>query len=206
MLKSFLQKTIKEKRKGKFIVGVCSTHVGAGATYFSMLLLTYLSEWLGLKTTYINFESKEEFSKLKNHFLKDKEMNEDYFLIGRTTFYSNENLNRLSEIIGGHTDCIILDMGHQFLENKNEFLRSDIKIVISSLVIWKRDKLHYFLEHVNHNSVKADWKYVIPFANEKAVKEASSTYKISIYQEPFEPDPFTINSTVIRFFERLLHQ
>jgi len=206
MFKGLRRKAIKEKRKGKFIVGVCSTHPNAGATHFSMLLATYLSEWLGLKTAYIDFEDKAGLCNLEYYFLKNKEPKESYFTVGRVTFYNYENLYRLSEIIGGDTDCVILDMGHHILENMNEFIRSDIKVVLSSLAVWKQDKLHYFLETVNNTYPGTEWKYVIPFVNEKAMKEAGAFYNVDLYQMPYEPDPFMINAAVIRFFNRVLQK
>lgn len=206
MLKNLMQRAKDVRRKGKLMIGVCSTHPGAGATHFSMLLATYFSEWIGLKTAYIDFADIEGLNHLKVYFLKDKAKENSDFTVGRITFYNQENLYRLSEIIGGEADCIILDMGHQFLENKNEFLRCDIKIVISSLAIWKQDKLNLFLDTVNNSFSKTDWKYVIPFAGEKALKEGRGIYRINLCQMPYQPDPFTVNTAVVRFFDRLLQK
>jgi hypothetical protein len=206
MFKGFLQKTKNDRKKGKLIIGVCSTHPGAGATHFSMLLATYFSEWLGIKTAYINFKDTEGFNLLKEYFLKNKEKNDSNFTVGRITFYNKDNLNKLSEIIGGEADCIILDMGHEFLENKNEFLRCDLKIVISSLAVWKQDKLKKFLETVNNSFAKTDWKYVITFVDEKAFKEGMGIYRINLWKMPYQPDPFTIQTVVVRFFDSLLQK
>lgn len=206
MLKGLLRGNIKEKRKGKFIVGVCSTHLGAGTTHFSMLLATYFSEWLGLKTAYIDFDQKSGLYEVKSFFLKNKEENASYFTVGRITFYNSENLHRLSEIIGGEADCVILDIGHKILENKNEFLRCDIKVVLSSLTLWQQDKLKEFLESVENFTCKTDWRYVIPFTNEKAIKEGTNKYGINMRQMPYEPEPFTINTTVVHFFDSLLQK
>lgn len=206
MLKGIIQRTRNNRRKGKFIVGVCSTHSGAGATHFSMLLATYFSEWLGLKTVYIDFKDGDGLDQLKEYFLRNKEkyIYNGNFTVGRITFYNKEHLYKLSEIIGGNYNCIILDMGDQFMENKNEFLRCDIKIILSSLAIWQQNKLNLFLENIDDALLGKDWKYVIPFIDEKAIKEGIGTYHINLWQMPYQPDPFTINTRVVRFFDKLM--
>lgn len=208
MLKGIMQRIQYNKRKGKLIVGVCSTHPGAGATHFSMLLATYFSEWLGLKTAYIDFRDREVIGYLKKYFRGNKEKGtyDHNFTVGRITFYNKEQLYKLSEIIGGDDDCIILNVGHQFMEHKNEFLRCDIKIIISSLAIWKQDKLDLFVHGFEDSLIRKDWKYVIPFVDEKSLKEGMGRYHINLWQMPYEPDPFTINTGVVKFFDRLLQK
>lgn len=206
MFKSFIQKPVKEKRKGKLVVGVCCTHSNVGATHFCMLLVTYFSEWLGLKTAYVNFKDSIEHYDLKDYFLKDQEVMDSHFTIGRVTFYSNDNLNRLAEVIGEKTDCLVLDIGAQLLKNQNEFLRCDIKIVVSSLSIWQQHKLELFLETVRDSFDKVDLRYVIPFIEEKDLKVAIRNYRIPLYKMPYQPDPFTINTTLVHFFERILQK
>lgn len=204
MIRSFIQKPLKEKRKGKLVVGVCCTHTNAGATHFCMLLATYFSEWLGQKTAYINFKNSVELSNLKDYFLKDKELRDSHFTVGRVTFYGNDNLDRFAQIIGEEMDCIILDIGQQFAKNRNEFLRCDIKIVVSSLAIWKQNKLETFIETSKKSFNKADLRYVIPFIEEKDLKEGIRNYHVPLYQMPYQPHPFTIDTTILHFFERIL--
>lgn len=206
MFNTFIKKIVREKRKGKLIIGVCSTHECAGATHFCLLLATYFSEWLGLKTVYVDFNGKTGISYLQDFFLRGKEEKSSNFTVGRIDFYSSENLYRISEIIGEGTDCIILDIGHAFLDNRNEFLRCDIKVVLSSLAVWKQDKLRHFIEKVKDSFEITDWRYVIPFADEKAIKEGIRNYRINLYQMPYQPDPFTINTATIRFFDRILQK
>lgn len=206
MFNNLIQKFVKEKRKGKLVVGICSTHPNAGATHFSMLLATYFSEWLGQKTAYVNFKDKVELTNLKDYFLKDNPVNDSHFRVGRVTFYSNDNLSRLSDIIGEETDCLVLDMGHQLSKNQKEFLRCDIKIVISSLAIWQQNKLELFLETTKESFNKAGLRYVIPFIEEKDLKKGFRKHRIHLYQMPYQPDPFTINTTVVHFFDRILQK
>ncbi|MFV0343995.1 MAG: hypothetical protein ACK5JH_14115 [Anaerocolumna sp.] len=207
MFKNFMRNKAMCKKNGKIIVGVCSTHKGAGATHFSMMLGTYLSEWLGLKTAFIDFNHVEGLADLKDYFLQDSKTDAgNHFTVGRITFYNKENLNRLSEIIGGEADCIILDLGSELLENMDEFLRCDFKIVVSSLAVWKQYKLNRFLDTVSESFMKSDWKYIIPFVDDKTLKDGISTYRIHLCQMPYHPDPFIINPPVIHFFERILQR
>lgn len=205
MLNLIRKNMMKEKKAGKLIIGVVTTHSGAGGTHFSMALATYFSEWLGLKTSYLEFKSKSSIGSLEEFFYGKKSENLDKISVGRITFYDYHYLPRISEIIGDESDCVILDIGHNFSENINEFLRCDLKIVISSIAIWKQEELLNFLSSQDISKAK-DWKYVIPFTYKKGIKENSRKFHIPMYEMPYQPDPFTITDSNVSFFKNLLQK
>lgn len=195
-----------QNHKSKLIIGMLGTHKGAGVTHISILLANYLSEWLGKNTAFIEYYPQKEVQYLKNYFYKKSEEVETYdpFQVNCITYYSNVKEQAVAEIIGDQYECVVLDLGTDFNRCKNEFLRCDRKIIVSSLSIWKRHNLDLFLNDTSHIKLNNLWTYVIPFSREKEIKQASRTYHRDFYGVPYEPDPFALSADTIKLFQKLI--
>ncbi len=201
-----MKKLAGERIQGKLIIGVIGTHSGAGVTHLGILLANYLSQYMGQKTAFLECGPKNELQYLEQYFFEEPEdsFKQDSFTIRRVTFYKNKSLQGIPEIVGDSFDCIILDLGTDMAKNKYEFLRCDIKIVVSSLAVWKKQELERFAANTTHIKNNEQWAYVIPFAQNKVLKEAAKKLQRKIYRMPYEPDPFVLSADAIYFFRRLI--
>ncbi len=201
-----MKKLMREKTHGKLVIGIIGTHRGAGVTHFGILLGNYLSGWLGQKTAILECSSRNDLQFLQQYFYDSSEDSycRDSFSMHRITFYKNRNLQSIPEIMGERHDCVILDFGTDMVKNKSEFLRCDIKIVVSSLAVWKKHELERFIN--NHIYIKncEQWIYVIPFMPNKVLKEAAKKLQRKIYGIPYEPDPFVLSDNAVHLFQKLI--
>lgn len=191
--------------QGKLIIGIVGTHKGAGVTHFGILLAQYISECLGLTTAYLECYPQDEIQYLQ-YFLKTSidEKQEDSFSIHRVTYYKHIQDKKIGEIIGDQYDCVILDLGTDFTKGKNEFLRCDKKIVVSSLSLWKRHELENFIQHTNHIKNSEQWIYAIPFGETNDIKFYTKEFQRDFYGIPYEPDPYIISAATIQLFQKLI--
>lgn len=198
--------TRMEAHQGKLVIGIAGSHKGAGVTHFGIMLTTYLSEWVGKKTVYLEYSPKKSTEYLRHYIYGDSEEYEDNkpFVINHSTFYSNVKEQDAAEILGDRYDCVVLDLGTDFLRYKNEFLRCDKRIVVSSLTIWKRYELEKFINNTEYLKSSSQWNYLIPFCNGKEVKHAAMELQRKIYGVPYEPDPFNISKETLQLFQKML--
>lgn len=195
-----------EAHQGKLVIGILGTHKGAGVTHLGILLANYLSEWLGRKTAFLECYPQKDLQYLQYYFYGETEGMEekDCFPIHRVTYHNNVKEQAIAEIIGDDYDCVILDLGTDFQKSKNEFLRCDKKIVVSSLTIWKRHELENFLQKTNHIKYNEQWTFVIPFGQSRVIKKAAKELHREIYGGSYEPDPFSLSTDTIQLFRKLV--
>lgn len=199
-----------ENQPGKLIIGVIGTHHGAGATHFSILLANYLSEWLGKNIAYIECCPQKDIEHMQNIYegmsaqAKERTEENSSFIIHRVTYYKSVRPAEIAETMGGSYDCIILDMGMDFTKNKHEFFRCDKKFVVSSLAPWKQQELERFMENTTHINQSDEWLYMIPFGQNKEIKQVTKVFQRKFFEVPYEPDPFSLSAETIHLFQNLL--
>ena len=200
----------KENQPGKLTIGLIGTHHGAGVTHLSIMVASYLSEWLGKKVAYVEYGQRKDIKHMQHLYegtycsAKEGSEEEGFFLIHRVTYYKSVKPADLSEIIGGSFDCIILDLGMDFTKNKHEFLRCDKKIVVSSLTPWKQHELERFYEHTCHINQSDEWQYMIPFVEKQGIKQAARDFRKQLWRIPYEPNPFSLSEETIHFFQKII--
>lgn len=200
----------QENQPGKLTIGVIGTHHGTGVTHLSILLANYLSQWLGKKVAYVEYGQQEDIMHMKNIYsevygsTKESSEEEDFFLIHRVTYYKSVRPAELAEIIGASYDCIILDLGMDFIKNKHEFFRCDRKLVVSSLTPWKQQELERFQQHTCHINQSDEWLYMIPFVKKRELKQAAKEFRKQFWGIPYEPDPFSLSEETIHLFQKVI--
>lgn len=191
-------------KQGKLVFGILGTQKGAGVTHFSILMANYLSDYLGKNTAYLQYYTQKDIGYLSEYVYREKKDDKEPFQVNGITFYPNMKEQDIAEISGDYYNYIILDLGTEFNKCKNEFLRCDIKIIISSLAIWKRYELDQFIHNSNHIKNNEHWNYAIPFARERDIKQVSKDFGKKFYKIPFEPDPFALSQETIQLFQKLI--
>jgi len=195
-----------EAHQGKLIIGILGTHKGAGVTHLCILLANYFGEWGGQKTAFLECYPQRDIQYLQNYIYGRTEGLEekDSFKVHRVTYHKNVREQEVAEIIGDNYDCVILDLGTDFFKSKNEFLRCDIRIVVSSLTIWKQHEIEKFIHNTCHIKDSNLWTYAIPFGKSRDINQAAKELQREIYGIPYEPDPFTLSTDTIKLFQKLI--
>ena len=191
--------------KGKIIIGIIGTHIGVGATHFSILLSNYMSECKGVKTAYIECFPSNEICHMEELYCLDGNATstKESFSIYGIDYYKNVKEKKIAEIMGHGYDCIVFDLGKDINRMKTEFIRCDKKIVISNLAAWKYNQLENFLTRSGNLGANNLWEYGIAFTRKRDVKEMSRHYKIPMFNIPYEPDPFNLSIDTIQLFQKI---
>ncbi len=200
----------KGNQPGKLVIGVIGTHHGSGVTHLSILLANYLSEWLGKNIAYIECYPQKDIQYMQ-YIYEGKSMRgeestgeKNFFTIHRVTYYKSVRPVDLAEIIGDSYDCVVLDLGMDFIKNKHEFFRCDRKLVVSSLAPWKQRELERFIELTCHMNQSDEWLYMIPFGQSKEMKQVGKEFQRQFFGVPYEPNPFSLSAETIHLFQKLI--
>lgn len=192
--------------QGKLVIGILGTHKGCGVTHLGILLANYLSEYAGCRTAFLECSPQKDLQYLQDYIFGETEdgVEREAFKIHHVTYHNNIKDQDIAEIIGDAYDCVILDLGTDFLRYKNEFLRCDKRIIVSSLAIWKRHELEGFIKSTSHIKFNNQWIYAIPFGQSRDINKAVKDYKRKIYGVPYEPDPFILSTHMIQKLQKLI--
>lgn len=203
--KSILLRSILKRRK-TIKIGILGTHSGVGVTHTAIMLCQYLSRNKRYTSVYLEVNKSNEIGYLYGAELgiESIAISQEPFEIRKTIFYNNLTLDELVTLYNQEYEYYILDLGVDHVNNQEEFLRCDIKILVGSLTEWKR---HYTFKCINHNRQLPGfehWIHLMVFGQVKDIKIACSEWGIRAYGIGYEPDPFVLNRNTKELFQKLL--
>lgn len=188
-----------DKLEGKIVISVIGTHKGVGVTHMAILLANYFNKWLNKQTAFIEYGARNEIIYLQEEY--ENNMDRQFKLDG-VTYYKNVHEKDMGNIMCGNYQCIILDLGTDLNKGRNEFLRSDKKIIIGSKSQWKKYQLQKFLNEVSEEH-KGAFTYILPFAKDKEIRNLIKEYDEIFYSFPFEPSPFAISAKTVEMLQKI---
>lgn len=192
--------------KGTVCFGITGTHHGVGVTQICINLSCFLSEICGGRVAVIELSGKNDFERLETELKGDGLVKGkgDHFLVGRTAFYKNIALEKLSEIDFWNYDFCIYDMGPFSLAWSNEFLRCAHKIVVYNMAEWRRFELEKFFCEVNHISGFSEWNYISNLGTRKASRLMVLPYGIVPKTISFMKEPFELTKELIKVYQTII--
>lgn len=134
------------EKKTPHIIGVIGSSSGVGVTYFSVALANYISKCLKRKVILIEYNEHEDLKAL-GLFLNKKD--DASFKYQGVMYCKKVMKHQLIEMIEKKENAVlIMDMGCQYYKVKEELEWCHLKIVVGSLVPWKKKEYVFFLKHV----------------------------------------------------------
>lgn len=124
------------------------------------------------------------------------------FKLQGVTYYKNVHEKDIGTIMSGNYQCIILDLGMDFNKGRNEFLRSDKKIILSSKSQWKKYEFQKFLDGVRQVK-EVNWTYILPFARGNELSAFKKEFYETFYSFPFEPTPFELSAKTVETLQKI---
>nr|WP_243259753.1 hypothetical protein [Enterocloster bolteae] len=108
----------------------------------------------------------------------------------------------LASCLDGTYDEIIIDFGELRPSIRAEWLRCEVKIVMTALSEWK---LEAFLELLSEEEGRrAGWIYTAAFGSEDTRKQIERRFGISLVRVPLSVDAFSVDYETMQWFERIL--
>lgn len=184
------------------VIGLIGTHHGVGVTYTGLMLAFYMGEELGKKTAFLECNNHHDMSLIQSAYIWSEK--EDFsFDFQQITCYKDVSTNFITEIFNDDYDCLILDFGTDFTENRDKFMRCDTKVVIGGRAEWDQQKLVHFVNAIHTTNGNKAWLHFIPCADSKTITKLKYELERNIYAIPFEADPTILSKNAIRLFDEL---
>jgi hypothetical protein len=188
----------------KKLIGLIGTHQGAGVTHTGMLLASFLGNMLGKKTAFLEINGHQDFQKLEDaYYGKEEYACQKSFLIDHVTYYKSVTEADVTEILNQKYDYYIFDFGCDLGKNQQEFLRCDRKIVVGSLVEWKKDLVVHFID-TNQYYGNEEWLYLMVFGNENDVQSLKKERKVKVKTIGYEPALHILSKDTIQLFRGVI--
>lgn len=192
----------KSMRQTREVIGIIGTHHGVGATYTAMMLAFFMGEERGRKTAFLEYNEHHDMSIIQSCYEWSEE-DKDSFSFHNITCYKEVTRSKLMEVFGQSYDCIIIDFGTNFLDNKEELLRCSTKIIVGGRSEWDHQKLLRFLQRTGRISCDEQWLYFIPQANEKSIYYIKSLIQKHVWALPTSENPTEPSRHICRLFHHL---
>jgi hypothetical protein len=196
------EKDVLHHGTGREVIGLIGTHHGVGVTYTGLMLAFYMGEEKGKTTAYLECNNHQDMRLLQNSYEWSRE-ERDFFSYHRVTCYPKVNRNQIADIFCEDYDCVIMDFGTDYNNNKEEFLRCSTKIVVSGRSVWDVQKLNDFVEKIQSQLGSDDWFYFIPMASNKLIQNVKSKINRKVFSVPNIEVPVIPSKQINQFFGRI---
>jgi hypothetical protein len=157
----------------KICIGIVATSSAVGLTHTAILLYTYLSSFLKRKTAYIEMKDIGGFNTEKQNFFLNLSIAEIAYLKEKGYNY------------------IIIDYGKLDSKNREDFLRCDIRIIMTSLSEWKINNFINLLE-MEDKRILDSYVFLHAFGEDKIKRKIERRYKIDIVKILYSQSPFVV--------------
>jgi len=177
-------------------------HRGAGVTSMSVSIANYLVAFLKKRVAVCECNGSRDFIKAK-----DKLVGMDWygdntlsFSYGGCDYYPKDAVNEM-DINAENYHIVIKDFGTDGVI-KDDFLRCDHKMIVSSLYPWMSKKLETFYDKADSYAGSDTWLYVLAGSHEQ-IKAERKKHSIYAVVRPYIENPLVIDSSLVDFFEAL---
>ena len=184
------------------VIGLMGVHPGAGVTYTSIIISFFMGKNLGRKTALLECNRRGDFDLLQKAFHWSKE-EENFFSYHNIDFYKNANSSLITKALSLNYESYILDFGNGYKENKEEFLRCDLKIIICGHAEWNQQRLIQFMDKNEMGKQNSTWKILIPCANKKDISRLRDITKQWVDFIPYQEDPTKPTKELIKKLRKL---
>jgi hypothetical protein len=110
----------------------------------------------------------------------------------------------MADVLDTGYTCYVLDLGSDFKENREEFIRADKKVLIGSCSRWRRAQWERFLrEHMEKEKMDG-WRLTVRECSESDKRKWEKTHLPEILACPLIADPFHPDERVYSFLNELV--
>lgn len=194
----------RDENYSREVIGLIGTHHGVGVTHTGLMLAFYMGEELGKKTAFLECNNHQDMSLLQVAYEWSREEQQS-FSFHKINCFKEVPDNRIADIFSDNYECIILDFGIDFKENREEFLRCSTKIVIGGQAEWNKQRLIRFLKEVQTIRGSETWHYLIPYASPKVINNLKSEWNRNICAVPFQAEPTMPSKFTNQMFDKMFH-
>ncbi|GAA0853882.1 hypothetical protein ABER99_20045 [Paenibacillus glucanolyticus] len=201
---------IRNRVFGSVVIAVLGAQIRTGTTH-SAISLSYFLSRKGNKVAIVECNESSDFKyvELAYEGIKDisRTLNTKKFDIDGVDFYKSDNTDlNLISLLSSEYNFVVLDLGgYEETSYFEEFLRSDIQIVVACGSEWKQRHLKEFLSATDSFDHQTKWNIVIPLIDAQTRSDIESDLsREKVFALPYHPDPFRKNDISDEMFEQIL--
>ena len=200
-----LDDAVNEPRLHKTLtIGIIGTTYGVGATHTAITIANSLSN--KGKTAVFELNRSEAFTNLAMMIEGGKSEQKHFFRYQKIDYYYGLSYESFLMRYRDKYQIVILDCGsYDDGAGLEEFIRSDIKIVVGHAIDWKVHELLDFKEKTHQYDRFSKWLYAVPFLEGEHIKEISSHTGNKTFTIPFCPNPFGPNNQVKKSIKHIIN-
>lgn len=196
-------KTFDFRKKIK--IGVVGVKAGVGTTHMALTIANYLALTFGERIAYFAMEQgncMRDFCTLQH--MKEQEVGR-VFEKQYVTYFCEVSKEEMISCLDAPFSYFVFDFGADYQENREEFVRCDIKVVMFSLAQWEINDTEAFIQYYYQTTYDIhQWFYFFVFGLKKERKKLERKNGIQIEQLPFYSDPCSIMGEQRKTIERVL--
>ena len=163
------------------------------------MLAGYYANGLNLKTAVIELNGHKDLIKMCGEL--EREFTDiRHFSYKNVDFYTCNTSKDILKLSRDDYEIQVIDMDYGTLENFEEFLRCDVKIVVCSAAIWKIGAARKLLMELNKTPIKL----VTLWADKKTLKVMQREFGRAVTVVPQECNPFRITSQTMLWIKNFL--
>ncbi|MDF2609931.1 MAG: hypothetical protein K0R92_1405 [Lachnospiraceae bacterium] len=190
----------KTNSRTSICIAVAGTSERIGTTHLAIMLTTYFSS-ISYKSLYIEKNDTHHIYRILKRHQGNTAKNNIYRIYGCDmipSYHSSCTYN------SADYNVTIFDYGRLTNLNAEDFLKADIKLLVSGAKEWELDETEEALKLV---SSSIEVKYLYNFVEGRRFREVVKSMEgLACYRIPYEPNPFQskYNESITEFMEELL--
>ena len=192
----------KEKIIGPVTIGVAGVLKRIGTTYTALSIASFLSDNYKVAVLEIGGDSPVLLH-IQNSY--DVEMNKDKsFMFKNIHYFPFQRDFNMSSLMNFEFDYIIFDLGVYESCNKNEFWRSNLRIMVCGSRVWELAPLELFFKENQRND---NVNYIFSFTDDSTFKDISKAISpLKCFQAPYNPTSFVLIDSQKELYLDLLEE
>lgn len=179
----------KDQSRKSITIAIAGTQERIGTTHLGILITTYYSKKF-MKALYMEKNNSNHISTMLNRY-KQSKMKDGVYLLHNCYMLPNFHIDLPYQLEAYPVK--VFDYGKLHQDNYEDFLNADIKLLVCGGKEWELEETEKALKLVYE---KEDINYLFNFVDGSRFREILKYMgKLSCYRIPYEPDPFTWQST-----------
>ncbi|MBC7959400.1 MAG: serine/threonine protein kinase [Vallitaleaceae bacterium] len=184
-------------------IGMLGVANGVGVTHAAIMLAQVLSK--NNKVALIEFNDSKHFEAIMKVTQGESTLEKKQFVYNKVHYYMDTTY---SQFLTNHREqfrFVILDLGsYDQLRDVDEFVRADVRIVVGHGMDWKIGEIERFYGVTRGYDPNNRWNYLIPFLDQKGIKDVKEVVGGKVFPLPYQMNPFSTTQEVKKIFEKLL--
>lgn len=185
---------------------VVGTYRGAGVTLLAINFAVYLAKIMEGNIAVIELNDSGDFLRLEKEVedMRGFSRMDMGFCIENIFFFEHVSEERIPYIQARRFSFYIYDAGTDFFRNKEEFIRSEQKIVVGSHFEWRICEYEHFVSCVQQISGSREWEYVDTAGKKSGKIHFIDNGRIKLKNLPVIEDVFEVSEAAERVYQTFL--